>query len=420
MSTTKMSPTEFFATSISMIRDNTRYNANWGLILVFSLAQAKDKSCYNREPTFKKIMKEIQRRVYEFSENANQRNNALGVTLNVGDAADQFSTYCQVETATVTKLAQLALSWFSCTEVLQDDLCISQWQGLVAQYELKPQHFTEDLSWPKDPVDDGDWRTELNALVGLDDIKSEITKLGDFLDVGKQREQAGLPPINFSLHQVFYGGPGTGKTSVARILARIYKEFGFLTKGHLVETDRSGLVGQYVGATEANTQAIVEKALGGVLFIDEAYSLASGGSDDFGPKAIDTLVKLMEDHRHSLVVIVAGYQSEMEEFIASNAGLASRFNRHLQFNNYTENELGEIFFRIAKKHQIAIDDDIRSKAVELLMAKKNENPQAFGNAREARNLWERVMMNQAHRLKNENGKNPIPREKLLTISTDDF
>ena len=239
---------------------------------------------------------------------------------------------------------------------------------------------------------------ELDSLVGLAPVKNEVRKLANFIEIQKKREKSGLKNASVSYHCVFTGNPGTGKTTVARILADIYRSLGILKKGHLVETDRSGLVGEYVGQTAVKTNKIIDSALDGVLFVDEAYSLVQGGEKDFGGEAISTLLKRMEDDRGRLIVILAGYTNEMKKFIDSNPGLQSRFNRYIEFPDYSADELAQIFLRSVEKNQYVCNQDVRnsiSTIMELAVAKKDRN---FGNARYVRNLFENAIQRQAVRL----------------------
>jgi len=242
---------------------------------------------------------------------------------------------------------------------------------------------------------------ELNALVGLDSVKSEVNTFRNFIKIQNERKKKGLPIPPTSYHLVFSGNPGTGKTTLARIMAKILKELGILAKGHLVETSRSDLVAGYVGQTAIKTNKVIDEALDGVLFIDEAYTLAKGSENDFGQEAIDTLLKRMEDDRDRLVVIVAGYTNEIKTFIESNPGLSSRFNRYINFPDYTKAELTEIFKRLASKYHYTISSDAE-QALSLLLEKNlSKNDEHFGNGRFVRNLFEKVIERQANRLAKE-------------------
>lgn len=242
-----------------------------------------------------------------------------------------------------------------------------------------------------------DLQKELDSLIGLVSVKKEISSLINLLKVNKIRKERGLSTPKTSNHLVFLGNPGTGKTTVARLIAKIYKQLGVLEKGQLIEVDRSGLVAGYVGQTAIKTQEKIDEAMGGVLFIDEAYSLAKGESD-FGQEAIDTLLKAMEDNRDDFVVIVAGYTKQMEAFLLSNPGLKSRFNKSILFEDYTEEELLDIFNLFCHKYGLRLSEDAKRNLVVFLSTICSEKTENFANAREIRNLFERSIVNQANRL----------------------
>lgn len=251
---------------------------------------------------------------------------------------------------------------------------------------------------PVAPPDSGvaDILSELTSMIGLDAVKNEIISLANFLKVSRLREARGLSQPPISLHLVFSGNPGTGKTTIARLVARLYKALGVLSKGHLVETDRSGLVVGYVGQTAVKTKEVVESALDGVLFIDEAYSLVKDAHWDFGPEVIETLLKLMEDNRDRLVVIVAGYTDLMKKFLESNPGLQSRFTRRIEFEDYTAQEMLDIFTRQAESQDFNLD--INAKQALLDYFKTVEGDDAFGNGRGVRNVFEAAIVRHANRV----------------------
>lgn len=258
---------------------------------------------------------------------------------------------------------------------------------------------------------------KLNSLIGLNAVKEDITKLANFIKIQQVRQAKGLKAPEISYHCVFTGNPGTGKTTVARIMASIYKELGILKKGHLVEMDRSGLVAEYVGQTAVKTNKIIDSALDGVLFIDEAYSLVQGSKEDFGQEAISTLLKRMEDDRNRLVVILAGYSSEMKDFINSNPGLQSRFNRYINFADYDANDLEKIFLLNADKNQYVLNEAAIAKVKEIMVYAIDHKDKNFGNARFVRNLFEKSIQNQAMRL---SPQSKITTEELSMIKAEDI
>lgn len=242
---------------------------------------------------------------------------------------------------------------------------------------------------------------ELNSLIGLEEVKREVNSLVNFIRVQKAREQSGLKSSTISYHMMFTGNPGTGKTTVARIVAKIYKHLGILTEGHLIETDRAGLVAEFAGQTAVKTNKVIDKALNGVLFIDEAYALVGENKDDFGRECVATIIKRMEDDKDKLVLILAGYTDEMESFIATNPGFKSRINRHIEFPDYQPKDLIQIFEWNCKKLDYQLTSDARSKVKELFERAYESRDRTFGNGRFSRNIFEKVIENQANRIASE-------------------
>ena len=301
------------------------------------------------------------------------------------------------------------------------------WAALTSKNSPKISvPITEIAQEPNQPKDtvvitevmEGDPYKELDELIGLESVKEEVHTIANFAKIQQQRKAQGLKVPKMSFHLVFTGSPGTGKTTVARIVARIYKDLGILKSGHTVETDRSGLVAEYVGQTATKTNAVIDSALNGVLFIDEAYALVpENASSDYGQEAISTLLKRMEDDRDKLVVIIAGYPDEMQRFIDSNPGLQSRFTRYINFPDYSEQELYDIFQLYLSKNQYTITDDaaqLLKNNLNYVVAHKTKN---FGNARYVRNLFERAVEQQANRL---SAKRSISDDELSVLTKEDI
>ncbi|MCH1623696.1 stage V sporulation protein K [Fredinandcohnia quinoae] len=259
---------------------------------------------------------------------------------------------------------------------------------------------------------------EMSALIGLEEMKKMVKEVYAWIYINKKREELGLKAGKQALHMMFKGNPGTGKTTVARLLGKLFLQMNVLSKGHLIEAERADLVGEYIGHTAQKTRDLIKKSLGGILFIDEAYSLARGGEKDFGKEAIDTLVKHMEDKQHEFVLILAGYSSEMDHFLSLNPGLYSRFPLVVDFPDYTVDQLMEISQKMMTEREYSFSPDAERKLRDhLLSAKIDAKPGTFSNGRYVRNIIEKSIRSQAMRLLIDD---TFARQELVLIRTQDL
>jgi len=296
------------------------------------------------------------------------------------------------------------------------DGVITPCQALAMFSELDTHKIPLERSNEEESLED--IMKELDQLIGLSKVKDLVKEIQAFAQIQKKRQEAKLLTEPQVLHMIFKGNPGTGKTTVARLLGKMFKHMGILQRGHTVEVERADLVGEYIGHTAQKTRDQIKKALGGILFIDEAYSLGRGGEKDFGKEAIDTLVKAMEDYKDNLIVILAGYKDEMERFLQINPGLRSRFPIQIEFNDYSVNELMQIAKMMVEKRQYKFSPEALIKFETILQNRKNDiNYDKLGNARLVRNMIEKALRRQALRLVNQK---VISREDLLQIKPEDI
>ena len=259
--------------------------------------------------------------------------------------------------------------------------------------------------------------SELDEMIGLKKVKKLIYELQAFVEIQRKREKENLATEPLVLHMIFKGNPGSGKTTIARLIGKLFKELGVLKIGQVIECERADLVGEYIGHTAQKTRTVVKKALGGVLFIDEAYSLSRGGERDFGKEAIEVLIKAMEDHKDELILILAGYKDEMDSFLKTNPGLHSRFPIHIEFPDYNQQELLQIAEQLCSKRQYKLDHEARKVLVKMLYQMQSQGSDNFGNARSVRNVIEKAIRRQAVRLIT---KANLPRQELISLEPCDL
>ncbi|MBP2627678.1 MAG: spoVK [Firmicutes bacterium] len=303
------------------------------------------------------------------------------------------------------------------------DVLLAMEKGEISAVEaLKSLQEMDNMTMPSTKVNHSQKRIEdtlheLDHLIGLSEVKKIVREIYAFIEIQRRRQQENLNTEPLVLHMIFKGNPGTGKTTVARIMSKFFCEIGVLTRGHLIEVERADLVGEYIGHTAQKTREQLKKAYGGILFIDEAYSLARGGEKDFGKESIDVLVKAMEDHKNDLILILAGYQKEMVGFLETNPGLHSRFPIHIDFPDYSQQELLHIAEQMFRARQYSLSAETRSALLKLLLSHQSSVHENFGNARTVRNIIEKAIRRQAVRLIS---KASTTRQELMLIEPTDL
>lgn len=430
-------------TQISFILANEQFKPNSvenaGLVLIInSLSAKKHKNILNKQ-NFNEITKEYQKGTYtEMAEKIKQiysSESPMQITIReieneaiVSSKTTQnqlsFPAFLHISKSPLHKeYATILYRYATITAKANNTIIDNKKDSLQKIYQLLNNPFPEkkDTIMPTQNAKPNetlnDVLDELNALIGLDEVKKEINTLVNFIKIQKIREKKGLKLSSLSYHMVFMGNPGTGKTTVARIIAKIYKHLGILTKGQFVETERSGLVAAYAGQTAPKVNKIIDKALNGVLFIDEAYALVGKHQDDYGEEAVATLIKRMEDNRDKLVVILAGYTQEMKNFIETNSGFKSRFNRYIHFPDYSPSELCAIFESKCQKLDYRLTEKAKIKLQNIFHQSYTLRDNSFGNGRFARNLFEKTLEHQANRIAKQNH---LTKEILTTINEEDI
>ena len=328
----------------------------------------------------------------------------------ITECTDKLSAICDASGVGMSRKGLNALDFVTSSEP-----SFQQKQSTGTSGSIEEASKTAEETEPEKP-DFDQLMEQLNSLVGLEEVKKDVKNLINLMKVRKLRQENELPVPPMSLHMVFMGNPGTGKTTVARLIAGLYASIGVLSKGQLIEVDRSGLVAGYVGQTALKTQEVIKSALGGVLFIDEAYSLSSGGENDFGREAIETILKAMEDNRKDLVVIVAGYTGPMEKFLSSNPGLESRFNKYFNFPDYKGDELMGIFRMRCKKNSYTLNEESEKAATQLFSRLYENRDENFGNGRDVRNIFEDMIVRQSNRVAAM--ENPSREDLMLVLPQD--